>query len=208
MSKILAYHFLRDDMTARSGKEKAWEIGEERSFPENMAIELCTFGYHSAPTLWDALQYAPGPMACLVEISEPIEKDDTKQVSRTRKLIKAVNIDRELRLFAADCAERVLYIFEKHYPKDDRPRKAIQAARDFADGKIDAAAWAAARAAAWDAARAAAWDAARAAAWDAAGAAAGAAAWDAAWDAARAAAWDAARAAARAAEIEGAEEHA
>ena len=68
--------------------------------------------------------------------------------------------DRELRLFAADCAEMVLPIFEKDYPNDDRPRKAIQAVRDYANGLIDEKAWAAA----WDASSAA----ARAAAWDAA----------------------------------------
>jgi hypothetical protein len=114
--------------------------------------------------------------------------------------------DKEIRLFAADCAESVLHIYEKQYPNDDRPRKAIQAARDYANGVIGkdelaaaSAAWAAAWAAAWDAsdaARAAAWDAsdaARAAAWDASDAA-----WDAS-DAARAAAWAAASAAAWAA---------
>ena len=71
--------------------------------------------------------------------------------------------ERTSRLFAADCAERVLPLFEAVYPDDDRPRLAIQATRDYANGLIDAAAWAAA----WDAARAAARDAA----WDAAGAA-------------------------------------
>jgi hypothetical protein len=94
-------------------------------------------------------------------------------------------VERRLRHWIADCAARVLHIYERHYPNDSRPRDAIKAARHFADGKISAAA----RAAAWDAAWAAAWaarDAARAAAWDAARAAA----W-AARDAARASAWDA-----------------
>jgi hypothetical protein len=88
---------------------------------------------------------------------------------------------------------------------DERSRKAVEIAENFAVGEAskeelaaawDAArnaardaAWAAARDAAWAAARAAAWAAARAAAWDAAR--------DAAWDAARAAAWAAAWAAAR-----------
>lgn len=60
-------------------------------------------------------------------------------------------------LFAADCAERVLPIFEARFPNDTRPRKAIQAARDWAAGLIDDVAGAAggARDAAW-AARAAA----------------------------------------------------
>lgn len=111
--------------------------------------------------------------------------------------------DKELRLFAADCAEMVLPIYEKQYPDDDRPRKSIQAARDYANGLISSGELAAAGAAAFAAAMAAA-DAAYAAAGDAAMGAARAAAW-AAWaagaarDAAFAAAWDAARAAARAA---------
>jgi hypothetical protein len=44
--------------------------------------------------------------------------------------------EKEIRLFAADCAESVLHIYEEQYPNDDRPRKAIQAARDYANGVI------------------------------------------------------------------------
>ena len=97
---------------------------------------------------------------------------------------------------AADFAESVLHIFAKKYPNDDRPAKAIQAARDFADSKINKSADAAA-AAAYAAADAAAADADAAAA-DAAAADADAA--DAAADAAAAAAAAAAYAAARAKE--------
>ena len=126
-----------------------------------------------------------------------------------------------IRHLAADYAERVLHIYEDKYPSDNRPRKAIEAARKFADGEISqeeldaavrdaagAAYWAAGAAvrdaagAARDAARAA-WHAARAA-WHAAGAA-GAAYWaaGAAYWAALAAAGDAGAAlAARAAEEE------
>jgi len=38
---------------------------------------------------------------------------------------------RLLAIWAADCAERVLPIFEKAYLKDDRPRKAIEACRTW-----------------------------------------------------------------------------
>lgn len=77
--------------------------------------------------------------------------------------------DREIRLFAADCAESVLYLFERDYPNEGRPRQAIEAARKYADGLISkqelffasAAASAAASDAAWNAASAA----ASAAAW-------------------------------------------
>ena len=41
-----------------------------------------------------------------------------------------------LALWAADCAEHVLPYFEEKYPKDDRPRKAIEAARAWTRGEI------------------------------------------------------------------------
>ena len=94
--------------------------------------------------------------------------------------------DKEVRLFAADCAERVLHIYEKKYPKDTRMRDCINTARLFANGEATQEQLAAARAAARAAAGAAA-GAARAAAWAAAGAAARAAAWAAARAVARAA---------------------
>lgn len=102
-------------------------------------------------------------------------------------------VRRRLRHFAADCAARVLHLFEKERPDDKRVRQSIQAARDYAGGKIEAAAGAAAGAAAHAAAGAAAQDAAWSAAWSAAGAAAGAAwvtAQDAVWAARRAVSWE------------------
>lgn len=122
------------------------------------------------------------------------------------------NIRRRLRHFSADCAANVLHIFEEQHPGDKRVRASILAARDYADGKIDADA----KGAAWDAARYAACDAELAAAWAAtrdptlaAACAARAAAWsaacDAAWDAARSAARDAAWAAAWGAECDAAQ---
>jgi hypothetical protein len=94
-----------------------------------------------------------------------------KLVARRLRIVERFEAwnDRTARLFAADCAERVLPLFEEACPGDDRPRRAIETARLFADG----AATAAARDAAWEAA------------WAAAGDAAGAAARDAAWEAER-----------------------
>lgn len=43
---------------------------------------------------------------------------------------------RLLAIWAADCAQHVLLYFEKEYPKDDRPRKAIEAARAWVRGEI------------------------------------------------------------------------
>jgi hypothetical protein len=98
--------------------------------------------------------------------------------------------EREIRLFAVECARRV-----QHLMTDQRSLNALDVAERFANGLATqaelAAAWDAARAAAGAAARDAAWAAARAAAWDAARAAAWAA-WDAS-AAARDTAWAAER---------------
>ena len=157
--------------------------------PVDGKVCACLNGYHLV-TAAGILKWLPrngAALLCEAEGSGNSSKDSTKTAFRRARILKVVGLlnDRSMRLFAADCAEHVLPLFEKERPDDDRPRKAIQAARDFANGKIGAAARAAAWAAAWDAAGAAAWDAARAAARDAAGAAA--------WDAAGAAAWDAER---------------
>ena len=110
-------------------------------------------------------------------------------VARTDK-----DVERRLRMWAADCSARVLHIFESERPGDDRPRKAIEATRAYVRGEIDAAALANAADAAYTAA-----DAAFAYTAYAADAAAFAAA-RAAYTAANAAAWAAAFAAAGATE--------
>ena len=159
------------------------------------AADPCSDGFakirdHLGVSPADAKEHRePFPVALLLETND---LGDTLWV-----LDNVIGNKRLCRLFAADCAESVLPIFERHRPDDDRPRHAISVGRD--PNSTDAArgaAEAAARAAG-DAARDAAGDAAGDAAEAAAGAA-GAAAGDAAGDAARAA-WDAARDAARAA---------
>ena len=42
---------------------------------------------------------------------------------------------RAVALWAADCAEQALPIFERHHPTDARPREAIAAGRAFGQGK-------------------------------------------------------------------------
>ena len=106
-----------------------------------------------------------------------------------RWLMVMVLNEKQNRLLAIYCAELVLPIFESKYPDDKRPRKAVEATKDFMEGKISAEDLSVARsgasAAAYYAAAAYAADAAYAAyaAYDAAAYAA-----DATYDAAAAAA--------------------
>ncbi len=194
------YKILDHDGTARMGSG-SWHLPKGKRPGKWMApiegpLVPCKNGYHLARET-DLLEWL-GPAIFEVEYKgEMIEVSD-KIVVRQARLIRICGgwTESIARMFAADCAERVLPLFEKYNPGDDRPRKAIEAARAFARDEIGAAAAAGAWAAAWDAAGAAA--GAGAGARDAAWAAAGAGAWDAAWAAAAAAAgaWAAAWAAA------------
>jgi hypothetical protein len=113
---------------------------------------LCARGYHLCrrgdlvrwlgPTIYEA-EVAPDAII--------LAADDKVVTSGPVRLVRQMTRwnDRTARLFAADCAERTLPIFERAYPGDDRPRKAIAAARAYARGEIDSAAWSAAASAAF-----------------------------------------------------------
>jgi hypothetical protein len=165
-----------------------WEIGGE--------IIACENGLHACRRA-DLVNWL-GPCIHELEHEGEIIDGGDKVVVRKARLVRTLETwsERTQRLFAADCAERVLHLYEAKYPNDSRVRNCIEISRKVAVGELPISELDTARAAAWAAARAAAWAAARAAAWAAARAAAGAAARAAAWDAASAAAWDAASAAA------------
>lgn len=169
------YKVLGEDMESTNGGQCNWTLGEWTDPIEGELIP-CETGYHLCRKR-DLVQYL-GPRIFLAEVKGRIVRGRGKVVARQVRLVSEFTTWNETtaRLFAADAAERSLKFWLKVYPDDDRPAKAIEAARQFARGEIGAAARAAARAATWAAAWAAAGAAARAAAWDAAGAAPGAAA--------------------------------
>ena len=106
--------------------------------PRIKDIALCSRGYHVI-TL-DQLSTWIGPTLYVVETKGKEILGEDKRVTEQARLTRKVETwnDKTLRLFAADCAEHVLGLYEKVYPNDDRPKKAIKAARDFANGLIDA----------------------------------------------------------------------
>jgi len=162
-------------------------------------VRCCSGGFHASIRAIDALRYVSGSVIAKVEVKgkSHIEKD--KEAWESMRIIEARHWKKEDSVkLAIFCAEKVLPIYEKRYPKDDRVRKAIEAAKiylaDASEMNRFAAADAAARAA--DAAYAAYAANAAYAAYAAANAAANAA--NAAYAAANAA--NAAYAAARAAD--------
>ncbi|MGP0583550.1 putative immunity protein [Paenibacillus timonensis] len=84
--------------------------------------------------------------------------------AKIKRSIAEQTDQRILALWAADCAERVLACFEAERSGDQRPRKAIEAARAWVRGEVSMAAARAAAFAAHNAAREAGHEAASAAA--------------------------------------------
>ena len=157
----------------------SWTPGEWMPEIEGKLVE-CKNGYHLA-TLEQLIGWLNARIFVAETDGELIEASDgDKWVARKVRLVaETAWNERTARLFAADCAEHVLYLYERDYPADKRPRMAIATARKYANGEATleelTAAWYAAGYAAGYAAEAA----VEAAAWAADGAAARAAARDA-----------------------------
>jgi len=181
------YKVLKKDGSVIYGRGK-WHLPNGKRpgkwMPAVDKLVMCNSGYH----LTDAKHLIEWIDEALFEAEykgDMLIGDNKIVVSQARLVRKLDNWnERTERLFACDCAERVIHIFEKQYPKDKRLRNTINTSRNYANGKASkeelyaalAAALATARAAAVAAALAAAGAAAlataRAAAVDAAGAAA------------------------------------
>ncbi len=199
-----AWHFLREDKKMGYKDGRLVRVGHTfKCDPDS--IELCKFGFHASINPMDAIYYAPGPVACRVELGGRIIKGGDKVVASERTVIAMADVSNALHEMACWSAERALKRIKN---PDPRSIKAIEVKRKWVKGEASdkelGDAWAAARAAAWAASRGAVWDASQAADWaasrDASQAADWAASLDAAWNASRAASRGASGDAARAAE--------
>ena len=180
-----------------------WPLPEGRKYgawvkPIQGKLVACKNGYHVCGRA-GVIEWLNARIFKCEWRGEFIWKDKNKvRVVREARLVRELKTwnKRTQRLFAADCAEHVLHLYEAKYPGDSRVRNCIEIARKVARSELPVSKLDAARDAARDAAGDAAGDAAWAAAWAAAEVAERDAAW-AAWAAARDTAGDAAWAAAR-----------
>ena len=155
---VRAWHFLPADRRCRYDG-RAVVAGEWLAASGELA--LCQNGMHASRRALDALQYAPGPIVCRVELRGDVIEGTDKLVARERRVVWVGNATPQLRKFARLCALDVVHLWDcppivLRYLKtgDEQIRGAARdAARDAAWG----AAWGAARVSAWDAA----WGAAR-----------------------------------------------
>lgn len=135
----LYWHFIRSDghFTRDLANVKA-EVGQTLCRDEHDPMP-CYYGLHASERALDALNYAPGTMACLVTLGGKIvhDKDDGDKVAAQRRTIVAMaDVEKELHEFALWCAERAL----QHISNPDVTKAALDAKRAWLRGEIDYAA--------------------------------------------------------------------
>lgn len=93
-------------------------------------LNICHTGFHASKNIIEAMSYVNCEILAKVKVrGESIIQDD-KQCWSEMKILKTWKWDKKKSLkLAIYAAESVLPNFEKEYPDDDRPRKAIEAAK-------------------------------------------------------------------------------
>ena len=107
-----------------------FEIG--KWFKNEGELKICESGFHCSEKIVDAMSYVNCEKLAEVEVrgKSIIEKD--KQVWTEMRLKKVYDWTKKDSVkLAIYAAELVLDIFEKKYPKDERPRTAIDAAKKW-----------------------------------------------------------------------------
>ena len=126
---IKRYKFLRTGLKSNSG-DLTWKIGKWEKYEAELS--MCHHGLHCSKEINQAFSFVPGEILAEVEVrgESIIEKD--KECYSEMKIIKTWNWDKEDSVaLAIYAAELVIDIYEKKYPKDDRPRQAIEAAKKW-----------------------------------------------------------------------------
>ena len=162
------YKFIRliDGKIRSEHGDCTWHVGEQQSLSANDELEICETGFHCSRRVYDAFLYVQGEILAEVEVSGTSAIGSDKEAWQSMMIIRAWKWQKRdsvaLAIFAASL---VLGNYERVYPDDDRPHKAIEAAQRWLASPTEENQAAAASAAdsadsADSAARSAAWSAA------------------------------------------------
>ena len=148
------YKFVTAEMTSKNDSSCVWKLGEWKKW--DGPLKLCESGFHDSPTPSESLNYVYGDRWFITETRGRHLNQDDKSTHSEMRLVKELPVKAICVRFAIACARRSLSNYEKKYPNDGRPRKAIEAAeaylKDPSEKNRDAA-WSAesAASAAWSA---------------------------------------------------------
>jgi hypothetical protein len=129
----MKYKFVRTGLKSNHDGFQ-WELGK---WHETECRELC-IGFNCSDRVVDALSYVKGEILCEVETKGKSFTGTDKSTWERMKITRAWHWKKEDSVaMAIFSAELVIDIFEKKYPNDDRPRKAIEAAKKWLKDPTD-----------------------------------------------------------------------
>lgn len=118
------YKSLPKNLTTHGFKFKVGEWYKEDN------IKIYERGFHASKRAIDAMGYVPCEVLAIVEVKGKSEKEKDKECWSEMRIVKTYKWTKKDSVsLAIYSAELVIDIYEKQYPDDDRPRKAIEAAK-------------------------------------------------------------------------------
>lgn len=108
MSNIYGWHFLYEGHKLRDGTTAP----KNGKWLEVKDPVICMKGLHGSLTPYDALRYAPGPILCLCEFSDPVDKHKDKFVSTRRRIIARMDATEMLRYYARMQALSIVHLWD------------------------------------------------------------------------------------------------
>ncbi len=159
MTRTRSWHFLGPDR--RLGYDDGREITPGCVVTCDDEPVLCHSGLHASIRPLDALNYAPGPVVCRVDVGGVVVRGPDKIAGSTRTVIWMADATSVLRRFARACALDVIGLWDPPPVVVEYLRRGDGQAREEARAAANAAFWAASSAAGW----AAGWAASRSSGW-------------------------------------------
>jgi hypothetical protein len=136
LQPTLAWHFLPATRKLMHVTDDRKPLRRGSVLHHKWPLVACEAGLHASTDPLIALQYSPGCIICRVLVWGQYVERYGKLCCEHRKLLAWADATAALRLFAADCAARMLRIEEMDNKVDKRAWGAVRAARAFARGRI------------------------------------------------------------------------
>jgi len=121
----------------RSGVgDMTWKVGKWAKHKGKLS--MCTSGFHASVRAIDAMRYVDCEILALVEVRGKHLKQDDKQCWSEMRVVKAYRWEKpDSVAMAIYSAELVIGEYEKRYPDDKRPRRAIEAAKAWLENPTE-----------------------------------------------------------------------
>ena len=116
--------------------DMTWKVGTWHNHKGK--LDMCTSGLHASVRAIDAMRYVDCEILALVEVRGKHLKQDDKQCWSEMRVVKAYRWEKpDSVAMAIYAAELVIGEYEKRYPDDKRPRRAIEAAKAWLENPTE-----------------------------------------------------------------------